>query len=105
MEHIRRAGVLSIVPENAEIIVRADGVQQLAAVLQHVATSKAFAKQVGGWAGCRCVFVWLWRRMGWSWRLMFSLPACSVHLSEALSFCCRAFVWDFVTFLSATPVS
>ena len=49
MEHIRRAGVLSIVPENAEIIVRADGVQQLAAVLQHVATSKAFAKQVGGW--------------------------------------------------------
>ncbi len=48
MEHIRRAGVLSVVPENAEIIVRADGVQQLAAVLQHVATSKAFAKQVRG---------------------------------------------------------
>ncbi len=46
MEHIKRAGVLSIVPENAEVIVRSDGVQQLAAVLQHVSTAKALPMQV-----------------------------------------------------------
>jgi hypothetical protein len=46
LEHIRRAGVLSVVPENAEVIVRAQGVEQLAAILQHVATSKAFSMQV-----------------------------------------------------------
>ena len=68
MEHIRRAGVLSIVPENAEIIVRADGVQQLAAVLQHVATSKAFAKQVGGRAVALLLCGFEGRRMEWSLR-------------------------------------
>ena len=46
MEHIKRAGVLSIVPENAEVIVRSEGVQQLATVLQNVSTAKALPLQV-----------------------------------------------------------
>ncbi len=54
LEKIKRVGAFSVVSENAELMVRSEGVSNIVAVLQAVATAKSLPMQVLHGVMSRC---------------------------------------------------